>query len=63
MRKPQEDRTVTMKCGNGHRFQWQLPHKLDYVEESDEPTNATLMNHAPVPCQVQGCGAVAVVDE
>ena len=63
MRKPQEDRAVTMKCGNGHRFPWQLPYKLHYINDRDEPTNATLMNYAPVPCAVPGCGAMAVVDE
>jgi hypothetical protein len=52
MRKQQEDRPVTMKCGNGHRFPWKLPYKLLYVADADEPTNATLMNYKPVPCQV-----------
>jgi hypothetical protein len=63
MRKQQELRPVTMKCDNGHRFVWQLWYKLHYVAQLDAPVNATLMNYVPVPCQVPGCGARAVVDE
>jgi hypothetical protein len=63
MRKQQELRPVTMKCGNGHTFSWQLPHKLHYIDQLDAPVRATLMNYVPVKCQVPGCGAMAVVEE